>query len=228
MATVTPTWGYPATCRPGRNSIAPPALIPFFTELVGRSDYPLPPLKGQDVRWPNERGSQSGCKREIALRSTIRNVTMPSPSWSAPPAAQPKRRSAVLGALLGTASMILAIVALTRPPANPTYSAAQRTAARTDLCDRFKPAMDAVHIETNGPDAGLRRIALVNGALILGAAASNPAMESTYRDAADALVQTYESLVVESSSGRAGDSRFNSAVDAVNTKERALKELCGD
>lgn len=124
--------------------------------------------------------------------------------------------------------MILAIVALTRTPASMTYSPAQRTAAKTELCDRFKPAMDAVHIETNGPDAGLGRIALVNGALILGAAASNPALEPAYRDAAEAVVQAYENLVVESSSGGAGDSRFDSAVDAVNAKERALKELCGD
>lgn len=123
--------------------------------------------------------------------------------------------------------MLLAIVALTRPPASPTYSAAQRTAAKTELCGRFKPATDAVHIETNGPDAGFGRIALVSGSLILGAAASSPALESTYRDAADAAVQTYESLVIESSSSRAGDSRFDSAVDALNAKERELKDLCG-
>lgn len=157
---------------------------------------------------------------------------MPSAPWPAPPTVQPRQRSAVafaaLGALLGIASMILAIVALTRAPASPTYSDAQRTAAKTDLCGQFKPAMDAVHIETNGPDAGFGRITLVNGAPILESAASNPALESTYRDAANAVVQSYESLVVESSSGRAGDSRFDSAVDAVNAKERVLKELCGD
>lgn len=157
---------------------------------------------------------------------------MPPPSWPVPPTVQPRQRSALvfaaLGALLGIASMVLAIMALTRPPASPTYSDAQRTAAKTDLCGQFKPAMDAVHIETNGPDAGFGRIALVNGALILESAASNPALESTYRDAANAVVQSYESLVVESSSGRAGDSRFDSAVDAVNAKERVLKELCGD
>lgn len=157
---------------------------------------------------------------------------MPPVSWPALPTGQPRQRFALtvatLGALLGVASMILAIVALTRTPASTTYSAVQRTAAKTELCDRFKPAMDAVHIETNGPDAGLGRVALVNGALILGAGASKPALEATYRDAADAVVQTYESLVVESSSGGAGDPRFDSAVDAANSKERVLKELCGD
>lgn len=157
---------------------------------------------------------------------------MPSPPWPAPPTTQRRQRSALvfaaLGALLGTASMILAIVALNRAPASPSYSTAQKTAAKTDLCGQFKPVMDAVHIETNGPDPGFGRISLVNGALILETAASNAALESTYRDAANAVVQAYESLVVESSSGRAGDSRFDSAVDAVNAKERALRELCGD
>lgn len=157
---------------------------------------------------------------------------MPSPSWPAPPNTQPRRRSALvlaaLGALLGTASMILAIVAFTRPPASPTYSAAQRTAAKTDLCGRFKPAMDAVHIETNGPDAGLGRTALVNGALILEDAASNPALNPNLRDAAKAVVLAYENLVVESSLSSVGKSPFDTAVDTVNAKERALKDLCGD
>lgn len=157
---------------------------------------------------------------------------MPPPSWPAPPTGEPRQRSALafatLGASLGIASMILAIVALTRTPASTTYSAPQSTAAKTELCDRFKPAMEAIHIETNGLDAGLGRIALVNGALVLNSVTSNPALESTYRDAADAVVQAYENLVVESSSGRAGDSRFDSAVGAANSKELALKELCGD
>ncbi len=192
--------------------------------LASASAPGLPPAEG--------RQSQSRCKREIALRATIRNVTMPSAPWPAPPTVEPRLRSALvlatLGTLLGIASMVLAIMVLTRPPDSPTYSDAQRLAAKTDLFGQFKPAMDAVHIETNGPDAGFGRIALVNGALILETAASNPALESTYRDAANAVVQAYESLGVESSSGRAGDSGFDSAVDAANTKEHFLKDLCGD
>ena len=124
--------------------------------------------------------------------------------------------------------MILAVVALTRPPSSPTYSVAQRTAAKTELCGRFKPAMDAVHTETNGPDAGLGRTALVNGALVLDSAAANPALDSKLRDAAKAVVLAYENLVVESSLSSLGKSPFDMAVDAVNSKERVLKDLCGD
>lgn len=157
---------------------------------------------------------------------------MPSPSWSAPPPVQPRQRSALvlatLGTLLGIASIVLAIMALTRPPASPTYSDVQRLAAKTDLCGQFKPAMDAVHIETNGPDAGLGRIALINGALVLESATANPALGPTYRDAAQAVESAYQDLVIESSSGKAGDPQFDNVVNTANAKERALKELCGD
>lgn len=176
-----------------------------------------------------EHCAKPSCKRGMPLRSTIRNVTMAPPAAST---AQPRRSPAValatLAAFLGVVSLILAIVALTRPPAGPTYSAAQRTAAKTDLCARFEPAMGAIHIETNGPDAGLGRIALLNGAVILESAAANPALDPTYRDAAHAVTLAYQNLVVVSSSGKAGDPKFDAVVNNANAKERALKELCGD
>lgn len=157
---------------------------------------------------------------------------MTPPPWPAPAATQPHRRSsvllAVLAVLVAVAALIVAIVALTRTEATPSYSTAQRADAKDELCDRYKPAMDAVHIETNGTDAGLARIAVVNGALILEGAVSNPALETAYRNAAQDVVEAYENLVVESSSGSAGDPRFDAALSAVTTKERALKELCGD
>ncbi|MEB3033076.1 hypothetical protein [[Mycobacterium] nativiensis] len=158
-------------------------------------------------------------------------MTVTPPPWPTLPAAQPHRRSPValvaLAALLGVAALILAIVALTRPPASPTYSAAQRTAAQADLCDRFKPAMNAVHIETDGPDAGLGRIALPDGTLVLDDATANSALDPQYRDAARAVMLSYEDLVVVSSSGKAGDPQFDNVVNTANNKERLLKELCG-
>lgn len=157
---------------------------------------------------------------------------MPSAPWPAPPTVQTRQRSALvlatLGASLGIASTVLVIMALTRPPASPTYSAAQRMTAKTDLCGQFKPAMGAVHIETNGPDAGPRRIALINGALVLESAAANPALDPTYRDAAQAVGSAYQDLVIESSSGKAGDPQFDNVVNTANAKERVLKDLCGD
>ncbi|MFL0181485.1 hypothetical protein [Mycobacterium sp. SMC-15] len=88
--------------------------------------------------------------------------------------------------------------------------------------------MNAIHIETNGPDAGLGRIALINGALVLESAIANPALDPTYRDAAQAVESAYQDLVIESSSGKAGDPQFDNVVNTANAKERVLKELCGD
>lgn len=88
--------------------------------------------------------------------------------------------------------------------------------------------MDAVHIETNGPDTGLARTALLNAAFILESAAANPALDIETRDAAQAMVAAYQNLVVVSSSGKAGDPKFDTAVDSANAKELVLKELCGD
>lgn len=157
---------------------------------------------------------------------------MTPPPWPAPNATQPHRRGsvllAVLAALLAVAALIAAIAALTRLPATPSYTGAQRAEAKADLCDRYKPAMDAVHIETNGSDAALGRIALVNGAIILAGASSNPALDSKYRDAAQAVVHAYKDFVIAASSGRLGDPKFEAAMNAASTKERVLKELCGD
>lgn len=157
---------------------------------------------------------------------------MTPPPWPAPPTAQPHRRPAfvlaTIALLLGVASFVLAIVALTRPPASQSYSSAQISSAKTTLCDRFKPAANAIHIETHGPDAGFGRIALLNGALTLQDAAANPALDSKYRDAAREAMLAYQDLVVVSSSGMSGDPQFDSVVDVANAKERALRELCGD
>jgi hypothetical protein len=88
--------------------------------------------------------------------------------------------------------------------------------------------MSAVHIETNGPDAGLGRIALLNGALILEGATANPALDPRYRDTAEAAMLAYQDLVVVSSSGKSGEPQFDTVVNAANAKERVLKDLCGD
>lgn len=156
---------------------------------------------------------------------------MTPPPWTAPPTIQQPRRGlvvalATLSALLAITSLVLAIVALNRAEARSSYSAAQRAAAKSDLCDRFKLVMDAVHIETNGPDPGFGRTSLVNGALILEGLAANPALDSKYRGATKAVVAAYENAVVVASSGGPGDPQFDNAITAVNTEEQALKDLC--
>lgn len=130
--------------------------------------------------------------------------------------------------VLAIAALIVAIVAFTHKATTLSYPVTQRADAKTEPCDRYKPAMDAVHIETNATDVGLARIAVVNGALILAGATANPASDPDYRDAARAVVKGYEDLVVESSRGRTGDPRFDSVLNAVTTKGCAQKELRGD
>ena len=172
-----------------------------------------------------------GVSGNPVLGSTIRTVTMTPPPWTAPPMIpQPRRRLvgalATLSALLAIASLILAIVALTRAEPHPTYSAAQGAAAKADLCDRFKSAMNAAHIETNGPDPSFGRIALLNGAVILESAATNPTLDPKYRDTALSVALAYENLIVTSSSGKSGDPQFDSVLNAANKAEGALKDLC--
>lgn len=135
---------------------------------------------------------------------------------------------APLAAWLGVVSLVLAVVALIRPNAGPTLSTAQRAAAKTALCGRFKPAMGAIHIETNGPDVGLGRIALRNGAMVLESAVANPALDRTHRDTAQAVELAYQNLAIASSSGKTGDPQFDNVVNTANAREGALKESCGD
>ncbi|MGV0625631.1 hypothetical protein ABQE43_06980, partial [Mycolicibacter minnesotensis] len=99
--------------------------------------------------------------------------------------------------------------------------------AKAELCDRYKQVLIAVNIETNGPDAGLARIALVNGAFIVDQAAANPALESEYRAAANALVWAYENMVVVASSGGTTYPPFDAALEEVIAKEQAVEDLCG-
>jgi len=101
-------------------------------------------------------------------------------------------------------------------------------AAKTDLCGQFKLAMDAVRIETNGPDAGFGHITLINGTPVLESATANSAWGPTYRDAARAVESAYQDLVIGFSSGKADDPQFDNVVNTANAKERVLKDLCGD
>ena len=190
----------------------PPAIRALPSTLAGRS-------------------KRQGCKREIALRATIRSVTMPSPQRPARSTAQTHRRPstwvAISADVLGIASLTLVTVALTRSPANPSYSGADRGAAASKLCDRFKPAANAMHIGTHGPPSGLRRAAILNGTLTLQNAATNPALDPKYRHAAQEAILVYHNLFVVPLGETSGCPQFDSVVDTANVKHRTLKELCG-
>ncbi|MEB3071847.1 hypothetical protein [[Mycobacterium] vasticus] len=110
----------------------------------------------------------------------------------------------------------------------PSYTAAERATAQSQLCSNYKLAAQAQHIETNIPgNTALSRISLTNGALILRAAAADPALDPAYRDAAQNLAVTYETLVAVSTGKTADDPQMQSTSDDVNAKDSVLKTLCG-
>lgn len=159
-------------------------------------------------------------------------MTTTPPPWSTPPLTVPARRQSspillALIAVLSLAALVVAIIALMRPASSTSgYTSAQRTTAKTHLCERYSLAADAEHIETNGSDAALARISLVNGANMLQSAAADPALDSAYSAAADSLAQSYQTMAAASSMG-SDDPQYKAALQSVISQESALKTLCG-
>lgn len=160
---------------------------------------------------------------------------MTPPPWPTPPPAPPPRRStavfAALAALLSVAALIVAIISLTRSadPSTPHYTAAQQADAKKRLCDSYKLAAHAEHIETNTPNNfALARLSATNGALILETAATDPALDPQYRDAARDLALTYQTLVAVATGKEGDDPELGAAINDANAKARVMHELCGD
>ncbi|OBH18136.1 hypothetical protein A5710_04335 [Mycolicibacter sinensis] len=153
--------------------------------------------------------------------------------WPAPPA--PIRSRNWLTATLAAVAVVLAavalIVALTRSGSgsSATYTAAEKAEAKRDLCEKYKLAARAMHIETSTPDnTALARIAMSNGALILETAAANPALDAKQRDAARALAATYQTTAAIGTTGMATREQYNESVDDMNVKDRVMQGLCGE
>ncbi|WP_234812293.1 hypothetical protein [Mycolicibacter longobardus] len=162
-------------------------------------------------------------------------MTLTQPPWPVPPPAQSNRRSAValatLAALLAAAALIVAIVSLTHSSnASPSsFTAAQRADAKVRLCSSYKLAAHAEHIETNTPNnIALARLSATNGALILETAATDPALDAEYRDAARALALTYQTLVAVATGREGDDPELEAAIAEANAKDRVMLDLCGD
>ncbi|MEB3030382.1 hypothetical protein [[Mycobacterium] nativiensis] len=133
---------------------------------------------------------------------------------------------AALAVVLAAAALI---VALTRSGSgsSPTYTATEKAAAKTQLCDQYKLAAQAMHIETSTPDnTALARIALTNGALILETASANPALEAKYSNAARALAMAYQTQTALGTT--APPEQYREMGDDLNAKDRVIQELCGD
>lgn len=158
-------------------------------------------------------------------------MTMTQP-WPAPPA--PVRSRNWLTVTLAAVAVVLAaaalIVALTRSGSepSPTYTAAQKAEAKAKLCERYKIAAQAMHIETSTDDIALARVALSNGALMLDRAAADPALDANYRAAARALADSYQTQAAMGTTGMATRAQYLATVDDTNTKTGAMEGLCGD
>ncbi|BBZ25017.1 hypothetical protein MHIB_34350 [Mycolicibacter hiberniae] len=129
--------------------------------------------------------------------------------------------------IISLAALTLGIVAVNRPSSSPAYTEAHRAAALSMLCERYRLAAESVKIETTTPDnAALARIALTNGAVMLETAGADPALDASVRDAVRELALGYQDLTAMGTAGIVNESQFESRMDAVNDKNRVLKEVC--
>lgn len=153
------------------------------------------------------------------------------------PRAWPAIALAAIAVLLGSAALI---VALTRPAASsaiststtsaaPTYSAAEITAAHNKLCDGYGLASRAVQIATNGDNPALSGIATVNGAVILEHIVSTtPAIPAGEQAAALALAEAYSNAQATATTvQQREDPLWQSTISDVNSKDAAMKKVCG-
>lgn len=134
-----------------------------------------------------------------------------------------------LAALLAVGALVVAMVALNKSTGTTTYTAEQKAAAKTQLCDRYKLAAHAMHIETSAPDnATFARISATNGALIIDVAATDPALDTKYRDAAHNLTVAYLDLTALGTTGMSDATSYQQAVDNLNARDHVMQELCGE
>ncbi|CAM5737985.1 hypothetical protein MAUB1S_03008 [Mycolicibacterium aubagnense] len=115
----------------------------------------------------------------------------------------------------------------TTVPASPSASAADAAAARSALCTAATVAAQSVQSDSaRSPIDG--RIALLNGAGMLGDALASPAVPGDLATKAKALVAAYRAAVVASSASAAGtdDPRWTAAVQEVTDATAALKTAC--
>lgn len=152
--------------------------------------------------------------------------------WPGQPPVHPRRWPSALvavGLIINTIlSAAALIVALSRStaPLDSTYTAAEKSAGQTYLCERYKLASLAVRIATNIPDvdAGIARNSLTNGALILQTASENPAIDVKYRDAAQDLATAYQTQAAMGNT--ATMDQYNIAISDTTAKTYAMQKLC--
>jgi hypothetical protein len=176
-------------------------------------------------------------------------VTNPHPptaaQWTPPPAPNRPRVSgglvialAVVG-LIASAALVVGIIGLARPtstsggnPATttsavaPTSTPDQVASAKKNLCSVYQVASRSVKQDTNGGDTAVARVSLTNAAGMLDAAADNPALGGTERDAARTLAFSYRDVVAVGSVFERTSPVGQASLDDANRADAAMAALC--
>lgn len=164
----------------------------------------------------------------------------PAGGWPPPhfpqPVPRPRPWLAIAVAVTAAIAVAALVIALTRPTAShstatttaaPTHTPAETAAAQQRLCETYKLAARAVQVDTNGSDKAFARIALTNSASLLFNVSNDPALDEQHRSAAQALATAYLTDTAKSSEGAATEAEFQEAVADVNSKDAAMKKVCG-
>ncbi|WP_142282203.1 hypothetical protein [Mycobacterium sp. IEC1808] len=140
--------------------------------------------------------------------------------------------------LIAVAALVVGIIALTRPTTSsagkaptaatpsPTFTPDQVASAKKELCSAYQLAAHSVNVDTHASDAAIARVSLVNGAGLLDAAAANPALSASDRDAARALASAYRTSNAVSSGTDPASPQYQRTIDEVNRLDDVMAAIC--
>ncbi|MGB9304139.1 MAG: hypothetical protein WCB92_10815 [Mycobacterium sp.] len=140
--------------------------------------------------------------------------------------------------LIAVAALVVGIIALVRSgsnggptppppgPASPTFSPADAANAKKELCSTYEVAARSVSADSHGSDTALARISLINAAGMLDAAAANPALGASDRDAAHTLASAYRTTNAVSSVTDASSPLFQGTLDDAKRAADAMAAIC--
>ena len=144
----------------------------------------------------------------------------------------------VLIGLIAVVALVVSIIALTRPTSgsagkaptaatpSPTFTPEQVASAKKELCSAYQLAAHSVNFDTHSSDRALARISLVNGAGLLDAAAANPALSASDRDAARALASAYRTSNAVSSDTDVSSPLYQITLDEITKTDAAMAAIC--
>ncbi|MCV7103205.1 hypothetical protein [Mycobacterium palustre] len=168
----------------------------------------------------------------------------PAAQWTPPPVTGRRTSNGGLIVALGVvglvavAALVVGIIDMTRPTGNaksapssatnpsPTFTPDQIAAAKKELCSAYHLAAHSVNVDTHVSETALARISLVNGAGMLDAAATNPALSAEDRDAAHALASAYRTSNAVSSDTDVSSPLYQSTIDEITRANGVMAKIC--